>query len=45
MVIEGPINPDIFEDYIQNILCPTRHSGDIVLMDNVSCHKDHESKR
>ena len=39
MVIEGPVNTAIFEAYVEQVLCPVLHSGDIVLMDNLSCHK------
>jgi transposase len=39
MVIEGPVNTAVFETYVQQVLCPTLSSGDIVVMDNLSCHK------
>lgn len=28
-----------FLDYIKNTLAPTLHKGDIVIMDNLRCHK------
>src|SRR5262249_54564348 len=39
MVIEGSVNTAVFEAYVQEVLCPALHSGDIVVMDNLSCHK------
>lgn len=39
MVIEGAVNSTVFEAYIREVLCPTLHAGDIVMMDNLSCHK------
>ncbi len=38
-VFQGALNGEIFLDYIKNILVPTLHKGDIVVMDNLSCHK------
>jgi transposase len=39
MVIEGPVNTAVFETYVQEVLSPTLHPGDIVVMDNLRCHK------
>ena len=39
MVIEGAVNTAVFEVYVQQVLCPTLKVGDIVVMDNLSCHK------
>lgn len=39
MTIDGPIDGDIFYMYVSEILCPSLHEGDIVIMDNLSCHK------
>ena len=38
-VFQGALNGKIFLDYIKNTLVPTLHEGDIVVMDNLSCHK------
>ena len=35
----GSMNGDIFLDYIQNDLVPTLRDGDLVIMDNLRCHK------
>lgn len=39
MVIEGAVNTAVFETYVRDVLCPTLASGDLVVMDNLSCHK------
>jgi transposase len=39
LVIEGPINGEGFTAYVEQILGPTLGHGDIVVMDNLSCHK------
>lgn len=39
MIIEGAANAHIFEIYIEQILVPSLHKGQIVVMDNLSIHK------
>jgi len=39
MAIEGSVNTAIFETYVTQLLVPTLRPGDIVLLDNLSCHK------
>lgn len=39
MVIDGAMNGDLFLAYVEQQLVPTLHSGDIVVMDNLSSHK------
>ena len=36
---QGTLNGKNFLNYIQNTLVPTLKKGDIVVMDNLSCHK------
>lgn len=36
---QGSLNGDIFLNYIKETLVPTLHKGDIVIMDNLPCHK------
>ena len=38
-VIDGPINRDIFETYVETQLAPTLQRGDMVILDNLSSHK------
>ena len=39
LVVNGPINGEIFLAYVQQHLAPTLKPGDIVIMDNLSSHK------
>lgn len=39
LVVDGPINGEIFLAWIKQHLAPTLKKGDIVLMDNLSSHK------
>ena len=38
-VLDGPINRDAFETYVEKVLVPERRAGDVVIMDNLSSHK------
>lgn len=44
-VLEGAINAMAFRTYVQQVLCPTLRKGDIVIMDNLSSHKDEEARK
>jgi transposase len=39
MIIEGAANATAFEAYLEHILVPNLHTGQIVVMDNLSVHK------
>ena len=39
MVLDGPINGDWFEAYVERVLVPNLRCGDVVVMDNLSSHK------
>lgn len=39
MVLDGPINGEIFTAYVEQVLAPTLRAGDIVIMDNLGSHK------
>lgn len=39
MVVEGAVNTAGFEAYVQQVLVPSLKPGDIVLLDNLICHK------
>lgn len=39
MTIKGPFDASSFEVYVKQILCPSLREGDIVIMDNLRCHK------
>ena len=39
MVLDGPINRDAFQAYVDHILVPELSPGDVVIMDNLGSHK------
>lgn len=39
MTVTGAVNRDVFEAFVEKVLMPTLHPGDIVVMDNLSSHK------
>ena len=39
MTIEEATDGDIFQAYVEHILCPALKPGDVVVMDNLSSHK------
>lgn len=40
MTIEGATTADVFRAYVRHILVPTLQPGDIVILDNLSSHKN-----
>jgi len=38
-VIDGAVNRDVFEAFIEHVLVPELKPGDVVVMDNLSSHK------
>jgi transposase len=38
-VIDGPINRELFDLYIETQLAPTLHKGDVVILDNLATHR------
>ena len=39
MVTDSPMDGEMFLAYVRQFLCPTLQPGDIVVLDNLSCHK------
>lgn len=39
LVIDGPMNGDVFLSYVEQHLAPTLREGDLVVMDNLAAHK------
>jgi transposase len=39
MVLDGPINRDAFQAYVDQVLVPELKPGNVVVMDNLSSHK------
>lgn len=38
-VVDGAVNGDVFETFVEQVLAPELRRGDVVLMDNLSSHK------
>lgn len=43
MTIDGATTGEVFREYVRHVLLPTLEPGDIVVMDNLSAHKDTEA--
>ena len=39
MVVDGAVNAAVFEAFVEQVLTPQLHPGDIVILDNLSSHK------
>ena len=37
--VDGAVNRDVFEAFVQQVLVPSLSAGDVVVMDNLSSHK------
>lgn len=44
-VLDGPMNCDAFEAYVEQVLAPTLSDGDIVIMDNLPAHKGEKARK
>ena len=38
-VVDGAVNADVFESFVEQVLVPELRPGDVVVMDNLSSHK------
>lgn len=38
-VVDGAVNGDVFEAFVEQVLVPDLRAGDVVIMDNLSSHK------
>ena len=38
MTLEGAVDADAFDAYVEHILCPTIKRGDVLVLDNLSAH-------
>ena len=43
LTIEAATDTDVFRAYVREILCPKLHPGDVVIMDNLSPHKNDQT--
>jgi transposase len=44
-VVDGAINADVFESFVEQVLRPQLRPGDLVVMDNLSSHKRAGTRR
>ena len=45
VMFDGAVDRKMFDAYIEEILAPSLHPGDIVIMDNLSSHKSERAKK
>jgi transposase len=38
-VVDGAVNSDVFQAFVEQVLVPQLRAGDVVVMDNLSSHK------
>ena len=43
-VIDGPMNREMFDLYIETQLAPTLQKGDVVILDNLAAHKSEKAR-
>jgi transposase len=43
MTVEGAVNSEVFRVYVREVLLPTLTPGDVLVMDNLSAHKDRQA--
>ena len=43
MTVEGATNTEVFRAYIEQVLLPTLRPGDVLVMDNLSAHKNKQT--
>ena len=39
LVLDGPTTGEVFRAYVEQLLVPTLHAGDVVVLDNLPAHK------
>lgn len=44
MAVDGATDKDVFREYVRRVLVPTLRVGDIVVLDNLSAHKDLQTR-
>ena len=45
MLFDGPMNSEVFLNYVERVLAPTLEQGDLVICDNLSSHKSPAVKK
>jgi len=44
-VVDGAVNGDVFEAFVEQVLVPELRPGDVVILDNLSSHKSGRTRR
>jgi len=44
-VVDGAVNRDVFEAFVEQVLAPELKPGDVVILDNLSSHKSERARR
>lgn len=44
-VVDGAINRDVFDAFVDQVLAPELKTGDVVILDNLSSHKSEHARR
>ena len=44
MAVDGATDKDVFREYVRRVLVPALRTGDIVVLDNLSAHKDRPTR-
>jgi transposase len=44
-VFDGAMDTEVFRAYVEHVLVPELRDGDIVVLDNLSCHADRHARR
>ena len=44
-VLNGPMNREAFDLYVETQLAPTLHQGDVVILDNLAAHKSERAAK
>ena len=43
MTVDGATDTEVFQSYVRGVLVPTLRPGDLVIMDNLSPHKNEQT--
>ena len=44
-VVDGAVNADVFEAFVEQVLVPELRAGDVVVLDNLSSHKRSRTRK
>lgn len=44
-VVDGAVNRDVFDAFVERVLVPELRDGDVVILDNLSSHKSEHARR